>query len=273
MHDAVSDFSLAQPKSGGWTVEGREEANQLFLELASQSRLDILRELQSKTLKMRELARRLDLTATEASRQLKRLTDAALAQRQPAGGYTIAPFGKLLLQLSASFEFVFQNREYFSTHDLSPVPNSFVNRLGELSRSTLSMEAIRNLNQGEDALGQAAQFLWAMIEGPAKDRLTPTVTERVRQGVKFRFLVPDNYLLQVSIPHDLARAIEGRGLTVLPATITVSEKEALVSFNHLDGRADYAGFIAKDQDSINWAKDLFQFFWDKGKRSAASARA
>jgi predicted transcriptional regulator len=253
-------------------VESREKVNQLFLELASQSRLDILRELETKKLKMRELARRLDLTATEAFRQLKRLTDASLVQRQPAGSYTIAPFGKLVLQLSASFEFVFQHKEYFLTHDLSPIPNPFVNRLGELSRSTLSMEAIRNLNQGEDALGQAAQFLWAMIEGPAKDRLTPTVAERVRQGVKFRFLVPDHYLLQVSIPHDLTQAIEGRGLTVLPATITVSEKEAFVAFNNLGGRADYAGFIAKDQDSINWAKDLFLYYWDKGKRSTASTR-
>jgi predicted transcriptional regulator len=91
--------------------------------------------------------------------------------------------------------------------------------------------------------------------------------------VKFRFLVPESYLRQVSIPHDLAQSIEGRGLTVLPATITVSESEALVSFNHLDGRADYAGFIAKDQDSINWAKDLFLYYWEKGKRSTASTHA
>jgi predicted transcriptional regulator len=253
-------------------VESQEKVNRLFLELASQSRIDILRELQTNKLKMRELARRLDLTATEAFRQLKRLTDASLVQRQPAGSYTIAPFGKLVLELSASFEFVFRHREYFATHDLSAIPASFVNRLGELSQSTLSMETIRNLNQGEAALGQAEHFLWAMIEGPANDRLTPIVTERGRQGVKFRFLVPEHYLRQVSVPPALAQALEGRGLTVLPATLTISEKVAVVAFNHLGGRADYAGFAATDQDSINWAKDLFLYFWDKGKRWTASSR-
>ena len=42
----------------------------LFFELASESRLGILRELQKENLKMQEIARRLDVTPTEAFRQL-----------------------------------------------------------------------------------------------------------------------------------------------------------------------------------------------------------
>jgi predicted transcriptional regulator len=249
-------------------LERQEGINRLFLELASQSRLDILRELQTKKLRMRELARRLDLTATETSRQLKRLTDASLVQRQPDGSYTIGPFGKLVSQLSGSFEFVFPHREYLSTHDISQIPPSFVSRMGELSLANLSMETIRNLNQVEGVLAQAEHFLWAMVEGPANERFTPTVLEQGRRGVDFRFLVPEHYLRQVRIPPDLPRAIEARGLTVLPATITISEKEAFVGLNHPDGRADFAGFIGKDQDSINWAKDLFLFYWNKGRHAA-----
>lgn len=268
----MSDSGSARPKSGGSTLESQAGINRLFLELASQSRLDILRELQTKKLRMRELARRLDLTATETSRQLKRLTDASLVERQPEGSYTIAPFGNLVLRLSASFEFVFRHREYLSTHDLSQIPHSFVSRMGELSLAHLSMETIRNLNQVESVLAQAEHFLWAMVEGPANERFSATVLEQGRRGVDFRFLVPEHYLRQVSIPPDLPRAIEARGLIVLPATITVSEKETFVGLNHLDGRADFAGFIGKDQDSINWAKDLFLHYWDKGRRAAASTR-
>lgn len=43
----------------------------LFFELASESRLGILRQLQKENLKMQEIARRLDITATEAFRQLE----------------------------------------------------------------------------------------------------------------------------------------------------------------------------------------------------------
>ena len=55
--------------------------DKLFFELASESRLNILRELKKENLKMQEIARRLDVTPTEAFRQLERLTAALLVQR------------------------------------------------------------------------------------------------------------------------------------------------------------------------------------------------
>jgi predicted transcriptional regulator len=48
--------------------------DQLFYELASEDRLAILRELCSSSMKMQDIARKLDLTATEASRQLQRMS-------------------------------------------------------------------------------------------------------------------------------------------------------------------------------------------------------
>jgi len=48
----------------------------LFFELASESRLGILTELQKHDAKMPEIARKLDLTNTETFRQLQRLNEA-----------------------------------------------------------------------------------------------------------------------------------------------------------------------------------------------------
>ena len=248
-------------------MEDQEGIDRLFLELASESRLDILRELQTKGLKMRELARRLDLTATEAFRQLKRLTEASLVQRQPEGSYTIAPYGKLVLQLSSSLEFVFKHREYFSTHDLSRLPYAFVNRIGELSQAKLSMETMENISKGEQMIGQAEQYMWAMVEGPSNELMTPTVAEQSRRGVKYRFLVPERLLPAGSGPPGTAQDFEARGLSDIPAIIALTEKEAGVFFRFIGGRADYAGFLAKDPSSLNWTKDLFLYYWDKGKRS------
>jgi hypothetical protein len=35
----------------------------------------------------------------------------------------------------------------------------------------------------------------------------------------------------------------------------------------MDGRVDYAGFIGKDEIFLNWVKDLFLYYWGKGKRA------
>ena len=94
-------------------MENAESLDRLFFELASESRLNILRELQTKNLKMQEIARRLDLTATEAFRQLERLSTAFLVQRQPDGAYALTQYGKLELHLSSSMEFILKNKKYF----------------------------------------------------------------------------------------------------------------------------------------------------------------
>src|SRR4030066_1807393 len=94
----------------------------LFFELASESRLGILRELEKENLKMQEIARRLDVTATEAFRQLERLSAALLVQKQPAGTFALAEYGKLVLQTSSSLSFISKHKDYFSTHDIMRLP-------------------------------------------------------------------------------------------------------------------------------------------------------
>ena len=74
-----------------------EGLDKLFFELASESRLGILHGLKMKNLKMQELARMLDLTDTETCRQLQRLSEARLVQKQPDGTYNLTRYANLIL--------------------------------------------------------------------------------------------------------------------------------------------------------------------------------
>ncbi|HEX9907509.1 MAG TPA: hypothetical protein VGB78_03460 [Thermoplasmata archaeon] len=241
-------------------MENPEGVNRLFIELASEDRLGVLRALHGKDLKMRELGRQLNLTATEIFRQLKRLSEAQLVQKMPDGSYSISPYGGLVLQLSASHEFVFKHRDYFLAHDLSRLPYPFINRIGELSQASLSMESYKNITWGEELVGQAQQYFWAIVEGPGNERL-PVAT-----GVKYRFLLPESLIPIGSNPPGSAHGIETRGLSDMPAIVALTEKHAGVFFYLLNGRTDYTGFLAEDSNSLDWVKDLFQYYWDKGKR-------
>ncbi len=247
-------------------LQPHENVEKLFLELSSESRFDILRELETKELRMGELARRLHLTATEATRQLKRMTDALLIRRLPEGAYTATPYGRLVLQLSPSLEFVSRHKEYFATRNLSQLPFPFVDRIGELSQGTLNMDTMENVRKGEQLMGQAKEFFWALVPGPGNELMTPIVHDQSRRGVSFRFVVPKSRLPPDAAPAGASEEFETRTLPDLPAIVALTEKEAFVSLRPIGGRWDYAGFLGRDPRFLAWARDVFLFCWDQTTR-------
>jgi len=243
-----------------------EEAGleKLFFELASESRLSILRELKKENLKMREIARRLDVTPTEAFRQLERLSAALLVQKQPDGTFTLAEYGEIVLQISATLGFTSKYREYFSTHDLMRLPCEFVNRLGELSNAKLEMDTVGALNKGAKWFTEAKQYAWGMGEGTIPEHMIPVMNQQVQRGLLLKMIIPREQLSAiVSVP--IPKNVEFRGLPDLPAIIALTEKMAGICFRLLGGRMDYAGFFGDDAIFRNWVKDLFSYYWDKGQ--------
>ena len=241
--------------------------DKLFFELASETRLDILRELKNENLKMQEIADRINVTATEAFRQLERLSNAMLVQRQPNGAFALAEFGKLVLPLSSSIEFASKHKEYFSTHDMTRLPIQFVNRLGELWNANLIMDTVETLNKAQRAFIEAEEYGWGIAEGTIPERMGQIMDEVIRKGVKLRFLIPETRLPTSASPPPPVKNLEMRGLTELPAIVVLTEKEGAVCFRQVGGRVDYAGFFGKDPAFLNWVKDLFLYYWDEGKRA------
>lgn len=78
-------------------MENAEGPDKLFFELASENRIAILRLLQNNELKMQEVARQLNMTATEAFRQLQRLHEALLILRQADATYATTNYGRLIM--------------------------------------------------------------------------------------------------------------------------------------------------------------------------------
>ncbi len=246
-------------------MEGQERIEKLYFELASESRLGILREINVAEGKMREIARKLDLTTTETFRQLQRLNEALLVHKQPNGNYAITEYGRFVLQLSSSFEFIYKHRQYFSTHDFGRLPYQFQNRIGELSSAFLGTDTMENINLAERITREAEQYMWG---GGAEQPLNigPILMESIPKGVKYKFLFPQRFIQPRPLPPQMAGAIEWRSFEDLPVNIVLTEKEAGISFCLVGGKADYMGFAGKDPVFLGWVKDLFNYYWEKGKR-------
>jgi predicted transcriptional regulator len=245
-------------------MEKSKGIEKLFFDLASESRIDIIRELKEQNLKNSELGGKLDLTATEAFRQLQHLTEALIIQRLPDGTYTITNYGKMTLQLLQSLEFTFEHKAYFLNHDVWRLPYQFVNRIGELSRSRLCMDTIENMNRAGHMFSEAETHAWAMGE-KVLESLGPAMASPISKGVKFRFMGCECLLPNINRVPGETQHIELRTLTDVPITIVCTEKEASICLPSTEGRMDYAAFYGKDQTFVNWARELFLYYWDKGK--------
>jgi predicted transcriptional regulator len=246
-------------------LENQEGIEKLYFELASESRFAILRELNRKNGKMKEIAGQLNLTTTETFRQLQRLNEALFVQKQPDGGYTITEYGRFVLQLSTSFEFIYKHRQYFSTHDFRRLPYQFQNRIGELSSASLGTDTMENINLAERITREADQYMWG---GGVEQSLniSSILMESIPKGVKYKFLFPQRFINPRPLPSQMAGAIEWRSFEDLPVNIVLTEKEAGISFCLVGGKADYVGFAGKDPVFLGWVKDLFCYYWEKGKR-------
>jgi predicted transcriptional regulator len=239
--------------------------DQLFYELASEDRLAILRELCNSHLKMQDIARKLDLTATEASRQLQRMSQAKLIERGSEGAYTTTPLGRLFLALSASIEFVYKHDDYFLNHDLTRIPPPFVNRLGELSQGTLVVDLIEDLAKWEALVTAAQDHLWVMTPR-AMGHLTRLSAVKLSEGLKIRSIMSEeNRDAKVNLP--TSKNAERKLIHEVPVVMLISEKEASVAFPALRGNgADFAAsFFGSDEAFLKWANDLFLYYWEQAK--------
>ena len=225
----------------------------------------MVEELQTRHLKLSEVAKMLDITATEAFRQLQRLTDAGLLEKTSEGKYRSTPYSKLILESSAAMDFLSKHREYFLTHDTSLIPTQFRARFGELSKAVLSTEMVSNINTGTEVLRNAERRIDVMADQRLEQHGEIIRQHLLRDGIRVRTLVQESLVESIKgdlITVDLA---EIRYIPRICATIIMTDKSAGFALKRSDGLMDYQVFVCDDPDSKRWVGDLFEQQWDMAK--------
>ena len=107
-----------------------EKLCNLLFELSNEDRLTMLTLLKEEPMKLTQLSQRLAYTPPEASRNVSRLSEAKLIERDHDGVYHISPLGEGAMRLLDGYHFLSKHSEYFSTHTLRDIPCEFVDRIG-----------------------------------------------------------------------------------------------------------------------------------------------
>jgi predicted transcriptional regulator len=234
----------------------------LLFELSSEERMRILLAVKAEKMRLSNLAERMKFTATEASRQLQRLSEAKLIQRDSDGFFTITKYGELSLSLLDSLIFTSLNREYFLSHDASVLPSAFIGRLGDLYGCSFQGDVISTLVYDEGMLRSAESYAWTMSD-QFHYSARPIVAEMRKLGVDIRTILPVNV-----VPPQGFKPAEGVARRLLPKVdfhLIVTDKEAAFGLAYMDGRMDYAQFVSRDERFRGWCHDLFQHCWDRAK--------
>ncbi len=244
-----------------WALE-HQGLDRLFFELASESRLGILRALQETSLRMQQVARGLDLTETEACRQLHRLCEARLVQKQVDGSYALSAYGRLILELSSSMDFVFENRDFFQKHDLFLLPKDLRARLGDLSGCQLLTSTVETINKVAEMVKASQVRIDSVILG--LESIDELMRQRRQEGVKVRWLIEENFMPRARLILRSWRLLpEIRVVSFVVGHYTVTERAAILTLRRNDGTMGFSALVGEGASFLKWVEELFMLEWQK----------
>jgi predicted transcriptional regulator len=143
-----------------------ESLSELLFVLASTDRLQVLSCLkEEKEYRLGDIAQRLDSSIQEASKHVARLREQNLVEKVPSNGYyALTTLGKLVIKLLPSIGFLSQNKEYLLTHNISSLPEEFIERIGELQEHQYNAKVGLVLSFTHQVIREADKYVWLMSD-------------------------------------------------------------------------------------------------------------
>lgn len=241
------------------------EAAELLFELGSEDRLRILSELLKEPLKLSRIAKSLASTIQETSRQCQRLEEAGLIEKHSDGRFGLTPVGRISESLLPAFALLESERGYFTSHDASTLPATFVERLGELSDYKRLDHVDESLRFQQRVVKESESFVWFMSDQPIGHSLHADHSH-FSKNTTLRMILPK------SVDTEIFRAAKSQmgprfeiGLVDdVRIALAMNERIAAIVLPTLDGRIDYGqGFCGDSQNFHQWCSDLFRYYWEK----------
>ena len=163
-----------------------EDTAKTFFELGSAQRLAILYKISKAKCNLAKLSNELVCTMPEIRRNIVRLTNSGMIDRESDGTFTLTTFGKTILEQIPTLDFLSRNKEYFSDHTFSALPLKFLRRIGSLSNSKLISGLVSVDERLNEIYNRSQEFVYAMIPEVPLD-LIESIVARLKKSQKKHF--------------------------------------------------------------------------------------
>lgn len=248
-----------------------ENRDELLFILSSSDRVETLSLLKVEKLRLSQLSKKLGITIQEASRQLARLQDAQLVERNAQGLFMLSSLGRAVLDLLPSFEFLVENREYLIGHELSFIPPHLRERIGELAGCEIGRSLGDVLKHFQEVMTESNNHIWLMAD---QILLPDSIGERLARSpeLSMRILVPKSVMREYETS-DLGRDITGNVQIGLIESVHVglalNERIAGLILPDRFGKVDFNGGLRVSSPlSVKWCEDLFLSYWNESRVSS-----
>lgn len=253
-------------------IESDDSVN-IFSNLSSDTRLEILRKLQNNSLKISHLAIKMNTTIQALQRHIDILTRSGMIQREGDGSLSISSVGMASLEQIPTFSFLMQHRNYFMDHNFDGVPKTLIHRIGELNNTKFAKNTMETWQRAKVFAENAKEYFWGMSS------MTPMeffdiAMGKTRAGVKYRLVFPQNMIVPKGFEKKRKsmgwyqaikeKKVEEHYVKNLAVTVTISENGANLIFAHKNtGQIDgNTLFYSNDKSFQHWCIDLFEHYWN-----------
>lgn len=226
---------------------------------------------EEKEYRLGDIAQRLDSSIQEASKHVARLREQNLVEKDPSNGYyALTTLGKLVIKLLSSIEFLSQNKEYLLTHNISSLPEEFIERIGELQEHQYNAKVGLVLSFTHQVIREADKFVWLMSDHSLIDVFD---IERDRdRSLTWRIILPTGSKIDWQNLRSYAKDVHSRieiGFShEIIAGMALNEKIAGLLLPDLRGSLDFnSGFISSNLSFCKWCQDLYNYIWSESEKA------
>jgi predicted transcriptional regulator len=152
-------------------------------------------------------------------------------------------------------------------YDVSRIPYEFIDRIGDLAESGLGTDTFRNIDETEKMFREAQEYIW-ILSDQILTSAAPIVGGKAKSTFEYRIILPEDVFRLSSSKPLIPLSALGIQMKILPkvdVVIVMTEKFAALCLPNQSGRIDYTGFGGSDPKFHKWCKDLFLYYWEKGK--------
>jgi predicted transcriptional regulator len=253
--------------------EPNEGVGSLFFELAGDLRLAMLTKLSQKNYRLSQLASELDATMQEAHRNMTRLVESGLVLKDMEGELVLTAYGRTVVTIIPSYDFLYRNRDFFLDHSLGDLPPKFVQRIGAFHSCEIVHGVMAILQRWKTLYTESEKYIKEIMAQVPLD-VIETVSSRVEQGVKFSYIFAANAVVPKGRTQMLQKVgwrnfiskgkVERRMLPEVKVMTIFNEKQGCVVFPNMKGEPDLnMMFYGEDKEFLEWCSDLFAYQWEK----------
>ena len=243
------------------------DISEMMFELISPDRLAIVSELSLRRQRVGELAKLSKHTVQECSRDLIRLSRAGFVQKDSNRFYEITSFGKAMLSQLPGLRFLAKERNYFQAHDLSFLPQEFIERIGELSEGRPVNHANLVLDHIKEVVMKGREYVW-LISDQIMPRWPGIESSYTSRNIPIRMIAEPT--INPKVLSDAKSNLLNVEIGILPKiniAMALNESLAGFCFPGLNRKIDYgAGFAGADTHFRVWCSDLFQKYWSMSRK-------